>query len=46
MILAPGGKARGDQLGGGGIDRFLALADLGAKPRFGFGQASGRKGAR
>ena len=46
MILAPGGEARSDQLGGGGVDRFLALADFGAKPRFGFGQRQARQAAR
>ena len=38
MVLAPGGEARGDQLGGGGVDRLLALADFGAEPRLGFGE--------
>ena len=28
----------GDQLGRGGVDRLLALADLGAQPRLGLGQ--------
>src|SRR6185312_12994900 len=32
MILAPGGEARGNQLGGGRVDRFLAFANLVAKP--------------
>ena len=45
MVLAPGGEARGDQLGRGRIDRFLALADLGAKPRFGFGERQAGRAA-
>ena len=43
MVLAPGGEARGDQLGRGGVDRFLAVADFGAQPRFGFGQRQARQ---
>ena len=46
MVLAPGGKARGDQLGRGGVDRFLALADFGAQPRLGLGQRQARQAAR
>ena len=45
MILAPGGKPRRDQLGGGGVDRFLALADFGAKPRLGFGKGQAGRAA-
>ena len=38
LVLAPVGKARRDQLGGGGVERFAALADFGAQPRLGLGQ--------
>ena len=46
MVLAPRGKARSDQLRRCRVDRFLALADLGAKPRLRLGERQARRGAR
>src|SRR4029079_17715582 len=43
MVLAPGSKAGGYELGGGRIDRLLALADLGAKPRLRLVEAQSRE---
>ena len=43
MIVTPCGKTARDQLGGGGVDELLALADLGSEARFSFGERQSRE---
>ena len=43
VILTPGSEARSDEFGRGGVDQFLALADLRAQSCFGLSQRQAAK---